>query len=216
MCYRSLRTAVDAAHSAYQPITVVDMMEELFNWRRGFPAEVAKLNAECAGKSARGTGKAGRGGRVTPAGHLSQNAACRQLQRWYDELAPASGTVGRWLKILNNDNAGYFFQRLGEPQWENVEFSVTDILDEISGTYKRTTLQRNAQDIFVWNATTGFDMLCFKAAVDDLIAYKRHAAGLRETGEARPRPPSGASLKTVVGKWKARHAAHEHATSTCR
>ena len=136
----SLFTALDAAHSVYQRVYTIDMIEELYNWRRANPSEVAAVNAECGQKNGEGEGSGAVRGRETEEGHLSLNAACQILQDWYDTMAPARGTVGRWLRLLNCDNAGYFFQRRGEPEWKDVQFTAREILNEFNGRYTLSTI----------------------------------------------------------------------------
>lgn len=114
------------------------MMEELYKWRIAHPADVDTLNEESARKRAEEKGTKFKPGHATPPGVLSQHAAYYKLQEWHKKMAPPDGTVSRWMSILNCDNAGYFFKRLGEKEWKTVEFGVTEILDGFIGKHPDT------------------------------------------------------------------------------
>lgn len=126
---------MDSAHSAYQPVTHLDMMDELNRWRLDNSAALAALNRECAeAHAAKGT-SSGKPGRPPAQGCMSKYAIIHTLKEWFGKSAPQPGSVPRWMPLVNCDNAEYFFDRLGEPEWQNIEFTQREILEEFGGTW---------------------------------------------------------------------------------
>lgn len=127
--------AFDEVNKAFQPITTLDMMEEVFKWRMKHKTELGTLNDKCAREAAKERGVRYRPGHGFPDGLLSQQAVVHTLREWYPNQAPQLGTVSKWMTIVNCDNASYFFRRLGEKAWGNVQFTQQEILTDFARTY---------------------------------------------------------------------------------
>ena len=110
------------------------MLEELFKWRMENRSTVGAYNRECAMREAAEEKRPYKAGRAPPPGHLSQASMLYKLRDWYGNGAPAQGTLGKYTRLVNCDNAGYFFKRLGEKDWESNPFSLVDIADGFYGT----------------------------------------------------------------------------------
>ena len=112
------------------------MLEELFKWRVGNAAAVPALNEESARVIAQEEGRPYKRGHTSQAGKLSHQGMFCKLRAWYGRDAPAIGTVGKYMRLVNCDNAGYFFARLGERDWKGkgVPFTMTEIQTGFYGT----------------------------------------------------------------------------------
>lgn len=113
----------------------MNMMEEMCKWRLKKKATLATINEESAKRAAKDKGVGYRRGRSTPPGLLSQQSVLYTLREWYPTKAPEYGTITKWMSIVNCDNATYFFRRLGEREWGNVEFTQQEITTEFIRTY---------------------------------------------------------------------------------
>ena len=64
---------------------------------------------------------------------LSQRAAVSLLSKWYPSKETVIGTISKWMRLVNCDNAIYFFERLGEPAWGAVRFTQTEMTKDFAG-----------------------------------------------------------------------------------
>ena len=213
-------TALNATHESCQAITLLDIMEELGKWWRKQSTEgLAAYNTECAKKWAALRKVEYRPNERTAPRQVSQAGVYYWLQERYPRHAMKPGNIPRWLPLVNCDNVQYLFDRLAEPDWPQDEeiFTQHEILVEFGGMCMSTCPTFVIlTGLLRWRSTDDVNTAIFKAAVDEIVQYRRSLPP-RETRPAKGKRPERSGIYAdMVQKWSARRAAMLHATEKCK